>query len=178
MQQRLSLGTALGNYTHHVLSSGNEPVAIGAVGELHIGGPSLARGYLNRSELTEAKFITVAGQRLYKTGDLAPLPPRRTSRLPRPRGRSGEIRGFRIEPGEIEAQLLRLDSVREAVVVARGEGSGKRLVAYVVPSHVPSQASATLVDDLRHTLGSSFRSTWCRRRSSSSTPCRSTTAAR
>ncbi|HEX9984875.1 MAG TPA: amino acid adenylation domain-containing protein [Thermoanaerobaculia bacterium] len=148
LQQRLSLGTGLANYTHHVLSSGNEPVAIGAVGELHIGGPSLARGYLNRPELTEAKFITVDGERLYKTGDLARfLPDGRLAFLGRVDDQV-KIRGFRIEPGEIEAQLLRLDSVREAVVVPRGEGSGKRLVAYVVPA----QPSATLIDDLRHTL--------------------------
>jgi amino acid adenylation domain-containing protein/non-ribosomal peptide synthase protein (TIGR01720 family) len=152
VQQRLSLGTGLANYTHHVLSPGNEPVAIGAVGELHIGGPSLARGYLNRPELTEAKFITVAGQRLYKTGDLARfLPDGRLAFLGRVDDQV-KIRGFRIEPGEIEAQLLRLGSVREAVVIARGEGSAKRLVAYVVPSHVPAQPGTALVDDLRHTL--------------------------
>ena len=130
-QSRVVLGTGLPNYKHYVLANG-EPCAIGAIGELHIGGPSLARGYLNRPELTAEKFVVIGGERLYRTGDLVRhLADGSLAFI----GRTDDqvkIRGHRIELAEIEAQLARIDGVREAVVAAKGEGSEKYLAAYFV----------------------------------------------
>ena len=108
------------------------------MGELYIGGPGVAIGYHNRPELTAERFLPdpfskVHDARMYKSGDLVKyLPDGNLIFL----GRNDDqvkIRGFRIELGEIEARLAEHAQVREAVVLAVGEGSDdKRLVAYVV----------------------------------------------
>ncbi len=132
LPHRLSIGTGLRNYEHHILSAHNEPVAIGAIGELHIAGPSLGRGYLNRPELTAEKFISIGHTRLYKTGDLVRFLPNGDIGYIGRTDDQVKIRGFRIELGEIEAQLRRVEGVREGVVLARGEAAGKYLAAYIV----------------------------------------------
>jgi hypothetical protein len=120
----------------HLLDPQGNPVPQGTVGELHIAGVQVARGYLNRPELTRERFLPdpfagTAEARIYRTGDLARwLPDGSLEYL----GRNDfqvKIRGFRIELGEIEARLCEDPAIREAVVVARDDGSGdKRLVAY------------------------------------------------
>ncbi|WP_416212277.1 non-ribosomal peptide synthase/polyketide synthase [Nostoc sp. DedSLP03] len=136
-----SIGRPIDNTHIYILDKYLQPVPIGVIGELHIGGAGLARGYLNRSELTQEKFIPNpftrtrgAGERLYKTGDLARyLPDGNIEYLERIDNQI-KIRGFRIELGEIEAILSHHPGVRENVVIAREDIPGdKRLVAYFVP---------------------------------------------
>ncbi len=129
------------------------PVPVGVPGELRIGGPGLARGYLGRPELTAERFVPdsfgqLPGERLYRTGDLARrLPDGRIEFLGRV-DRQIKLRGVRIEPGEIESALLRHPGVREAVVLSRKRAGG-RLVAYVTPRRGEPAPTA---DELRHFL--------------------------
>ncbi|MHC5744030.1 MAG: non-ribosomal peptide synthetase [Nostoc sp.] len=134
-----SIGRAIANTQIYILDSNLQPVPIGISGELHIAGVGLAKGYLNRPELTTEKFIpnpfsTDLHSRLYKTGDLARyLPDGNIEYLGRIDNQV-KIRGFRIELAEIEALLGQHDDVQICCVIAREETSGnKRLVAYVVP---------------------------------------------
>ena len=119
----------------YVLDAHGHLALPGAVGELHVAGAGLARGYLDRAGLTAERFVPDPfgdeGGRLYRTGDLVR---RRTDGALEYVGRIDhqvKIRGFRIEPGEIEAQLLRQPGVREAVVLAQPGPGGARLAAYV-----------------------------------------------
>jgi acyl carrier protein len=128
-------------------------------GELYIGGDGVARGYLNRAELTAERFLPDPfsldpDARMYKTGDLARY---RADGVIEYLGRTDfqvKIRGFRIEPGEVEARLAACDGVRHAVVLAREDQPGdQRLVAYVVQDQ-PGQAldAQALRAALRQTL--------------------------
>ncbi|MCK6078988.1 AMP-binding protein, partial [Paenibacillus silvae] len=122
------------------------------LGELVIGGAGVARGYLNRAELTAEKFVDspfVAGERLYRTGDLARWMKDGNVDFIGRIDNQAKIRGYRIETGEIESQLLQVAGVREAVVLVRSDASGqKTLCAY----YTPDAETDLAVNDLRSAL--------------------------
>ncbi|WP_019305241.1 non-ribosomal peptide synthetase, partial [Xanthomonas oryzae] len=137
----VSLGRPLSNTRMHVLDAHRQLLPQGVTGELCIAGPQLARGYLGRPDLTAERFVpdpfaAQPGQRMYLSGDLACW---RADGNLEYLGRSDDqikLRGFRIEPGEIESALRRCEGVREAVVVVHTHGSDTRLVAYLVGAKV------------------------------------------
>uniref|UniRef100_UPI002B40EA8B non-ribosomal peptide synthetase n=1 Tax=Xenorhabdus szentirmaii TaxID=290112 RepID=UPI002B40EA8B len=148
------IGHPIANTQIYILDTQGQPVPLGVAGEIHIGGAGVARGYLNRPALTAERFIpdpfsTIPDARLYKTGDLGRwLPDGSIEYL----GRNDfqvKLRGFRIEPGEIEVRLTQCAGVQEAVVIAREDSPGDtRLVAYILP-----QPNAELVPaELRQQL--------------------------
>ncbi len=144
------IGCPIANTQIYLLDAHLQPVPIGVPGELHIAGLGLARGYLNRPELTTEKFIQnpfdqskqtapLASEsqksKLYKTGDLARYLPDSNIEFLGRIDNQVKVRGFRIEPGEIEAVLNTHPQIQQAVVIATEELAGnKRLVAYVVTS--------------------------------------------
>ncbi|KAF9351752.1 hypothetical protein BGX34_000381 [Mortierella sp. NVP85] len=134
------IGRPVPNKTIYILDKDQRPVPIGAVGELYIGGVGVARGYYNRPELTSKIFLPDPftgnkDSRMYKTGDLARyLPDGNIVYLGR-NDHQIKIRGFRIELGEIEARLCDHPLVQSAAVVATGDGSDRKLIAYVVAKH-------------------------------------------
>jgi amino acid adenylation domain-containing protein/non-ribosomal peptide synthase protein (TIGR01720 family) len=138
-ERTVPIGRAISNTHLYVLDQNYEPVLLGATGELFIGGSGLARAYLNRPELTAERFVphcfsTEPGTRLYRTGDLVRYLPDGNLEFLGRVDHQVKVRGFRIELGEIEAVLCRHSQVREAVVMAREDGTNgeKRLVAYVI----------------------------------------------
>ncbi len=133
----IPIGRPIANTRVYLLDTHGQPVPLGAVGELYLGGAGIALGYLNRPELTAERFLTDPfsnhdNARMYKTGDLARYLPDGNLEFLGRNDHQLKIRGFRIEPGEIEARLIEHPQVREAAVLTLGEGGDKRLIAYVV----------------------------------------------
>jgi amino acid adenylation domain-containing protein len=154
---RIPIGSPLPNVKVYILSGTGNPQPIGAVGELHISGHGLFRGYQNQPGLTGEKLVDnpfVKGERLYRTGDLARWLPNGNMEYIGRIDYQVKVRGFRVEPGEIVNRLLKHEEIKEAVIllkdthlsayiVARGEFSvsrlreylGQELPAYMIPSH-------------------------------------------
>ncbi|MDT5268373.1 MAG: hypothetical protein QOH49_559 [Acidobacteriota bacterium] len=153
----LPIGRPLGGARAYVLDQLMQPVPVGVAGELFIG-DGLARGYLNRPDLTAASFIpdpfgTEPGARLYRTGDLVRYLPDGNIEFLGRRDQQVKLRGFRIEPGEIEAVLCEYAFVRRAVVEARTGADGHgRLVAYVEPEDGRAVTKNELREYLRERL--------------------------
>ncbi len=140
----IPIGRPIANAQAYVLDARRQPVALGVVGELYIGGAGVARGYLNQPQLTAEKFIPnpFGDGLLYRSGDLACWQADGTLLYQGRNDLQVKIRGFRIEPGEIEACLAAVPGVKDAVLLAREDEPGdKRLVAYyTAPSALDIEA--------------------------------------
>jgi surfactin family lipopeptide synthetase A len=149
------IGKPINNTQIYLLDKEFELVPIGVPGELYIGGKGLARGYLHRPEITVERFLpnpfsSDSGERLYKTGDLARRLPDGNLEFLGRLDDQVKVRGFRIEPGEIEAVLRHHSSVRDVVVMPRDDvPGGQRLVAYIVRN---KETVAPFISELRDYL--------------------------
>ncbi|MGP0012761.1 MAG: syringopeptin non-ribosomal peptide synthetase SypA, partial [Pseudomonas sp.] len=131
----IPIGRPIGNSQVYVLDARRQPVAVGVPGELYIGGQGVAKGYLNRAELSTTQFVADPfsareGALLYRTGDLGRWKADGNLEYLGRNDGQVKIRGFRIELGEIEAALVTHPAVQEAVLLARQDDGEKRLVAY------------------------------------------------
>jgi amino acid adenylation domain-containing protein len=152
------IGRALPDLAVHLLDRGGEPVPAGVPGEIHVAGAGLAVGYLDRADLTAERFVpnrfaAAAGERLYRSGDLARrLADGDLEYLGRV-DHQVKVRGFRIELGEIEAALVAQAAVAASVVTAHADpAGGTRLLAYVVPARGQSGIGGELRRALRQRL--------------------------
>lgn len=153
---QVPLGKPFSNTTVYVLNEHRGLCPIGVAGELYIGGDGVAKGYLNRDDLTAERFVPDPfhpgeNRKLYKTGDRVRwLPDGNIAFL----GRTDDqvkIRGYRVEPGEIQALLSQHPAVRQCIVLAKANKAGdKQLVAYIVPTG--DFEAATLLQYLQEKL--------------------------
>jgi acyl-coenzyme A synthetase/AMP-(fatty) acid ligase len=148
------IGRPIANTTLHVVDRHGAHAPIGVAGELLVGGDMLARGYLAAPDATAERFVPspfARGERLYRTGDLARWLPDGNLQFLRRIDQQVKVRGHRVEPGEIEAALAAHEQVQTAVVIARDDVAGGRLVGYVVPS--PGAAATLTARALKAHLG-------------------------
>jgi len=144
------IGHPISNTEVLILDVTGRPTPVGVAGELYIGGAGLASGYVGRSEETAERFVshlTRPGERLYRTGDLARLWPGGEVEFLGRIDRQVKVRGFRVEPAEVEALLVRDPRVRQSAVIMREDQPGdQRLVAYVVPAGTEAPCAEELRD--------------------------------
>ncbi|MFD9601188.1 amino acid adenylation domain-containing protein [Streptomyces sp. NPDC059970] len=145
---RLPIGRPIDNIRLYVLDAEGQQTAVGIPGELHVAGVGVARGYLGRPELTAEKFVTgeavrsaTGEERLYRTGDRARRLPDGTIDYLGRIDLQVKVRGFRVEPGEIEERLCAHDRVRDAAVVAVDDGWQTSLRGFVVLDGEASEAA-------------------------------------
>jgi fengycin family lipopeptide synthetase D len=151
---RVVIGKPIDNAQIYIISDNNELQPIGVPGELCISGDVLAKGYLNRPELTESKFVPnpfVKGQKMYKTGDWAKWLPNGNVEYISRIDHQVKVRGIRVELGEIESELLKHEAVKEAVIVDQADENGNRYLAAYVVSDKKLKAQ-----ELRHYLMSNL----------------------
>ena len=144
VEEKVAIGRPIANTSVYILDEQMQPVRVGEVGELWIGGAGLARGYRNQARTTAERFLPdalggAAGERLYRTGDLACWDANGRVECLGRTDQQVKIRGYRVELGEIEAALRTHHSVRDALVVARDRAGEKQLVGYVVSSASQTQ---------------------------------------
>ncbi len=153
------IGRPLSNTEIYILDPQLEPVPIGMVGELYVGGDGLARGYHQRPDLTAQQFIAHPfrdrdNARLYKTGDLARFQPDGQIVYCDRADHQIKLHGFRIELGEIEAALHECQGVKQSVVIVREAAGTRSLIAYVVPQPEQALTATHLQALLKQTLPS------------------------
>ncbi len=144
-----TIGKPISNTRAYILDEDLHPVPLGAVGELHISGAGLARGYWGRPDLTAERFIPdpfsrESGSRMYRTGDLGRYLPDGCIEFLGRSDHQVKLRGFRIELGEIEAAMNACPCVRSAVVAVSGHEADRRLVAYYLRQDGQAVEEATL----------------------------------
>jgi amino acid adenylation domain-containing protein len=149
----ISIGRPISNTRTHVLDDNIEVAPIGVAGELYIGGEGVARGYLGRPGLTAERFVPSpfgCGKRLYRTGDRVRYLADGNMEFLGRRDNQVKVRGFRVEPREVEAALMQYAGVRQGVVVAREDAPGEtRLVGYVVGAANTAIDAGAIRDHLR-----------------------------
>jgi amino acid adenylation domain-containing protein len=152
------IGVPIPDLAIYLLDEQGNPVADGEVGEIYVGGLGVARGYLNRAELTSERFLPdpfnpVAGARMYRSGDLARRTPEGDLEYHGRADMQVKVRGFRIELGEIEAAMLQVPGIRKVSVVADHDGSGStRLVGFFVAEPQATVPQDAIVAKLKQLL--------------------------
>jgi amino acid adenylation domain-containing protein len=158
LSARVPIGRAIDGMTMLVLDADLRPVPPGAVGEIYIGGIGVAVGYLNRPALTADRFVPDpfhprGGARLYRSGDRARVRPDWHIEFLGRTDAQIKLRGYRIEPSEIEYHLLMQPAISQAVVAVRNSRAGEpQLVAYTVPTPGHSVDETAIVEDLRQRI--------------------------
>ncbi len=159
-EQEPAIGRPIANTQIYILDEAQQPTPIGVAGEIYIGGAGLARGYLNRAELTAERFVPSpyggGGERLYRTGDWGRWRGDGEVEYVGRMDQQVKVRGYRIELGEVEAGLARQAEIAEAVVVvSAGAGGEKRLVGYLV-AVAGVAAGGIETEELRRKLAASL----------------------
>ncbi|HEY0735023.1 MAG TPA: amino acid adenylation domain-containing protein [Herpetosiphonaceae bacterium] len=148
--QMVPIGRPFPNTQFYILDDELQPMPVGVPGELYVGGTGLAQGYLNQPGLTAERYIphpfsTTPGARLYKTGDRARYRVDGNVEFLGRIDRQLKVRGFRVEPGEIESVLMQHPGIHEAAVIAQSTGGNdNRLVAYVTATQTPAPTAEQL----------------------------------
>jgi amino acid adenylation domain-containing protein len=142
------IGRPIANTTVRVLDDGRRAVTIGTPGELYIGGDGLALGYWRQPELTAEKFVTMDGERFYRTGDRVQWLASGVIQFLGRQDHQVKVRGYRVELGEIESALAEEPGVMRSAVVALGDGADKQLAAY----YAGTAGSGALRESLRKRL--------------------------
>ena len=153
----VSIGLPFSNHQFYVLDDGMQICPPGVKGELYLGGPSIARGYLNLEQMTNERFIVnpfddCSSHKLYKTGDLVSVRKDGDIEFCGREDDQIKLRGYRVELREIERQLTKAEAIKSSVVTLYGEGVGRYLAAYVIPQQPPENELA-FISLLRKSLG-------------------------
>jgi amino acid adenylation domain-containing protein len=157
-ERAITIGYPIANTQVYILDANLQQVPIGVPGELHIGGDGVTKGYLDRPELTEQKFISNPfsadpESKLYKTGDLARFLPNGQIECLGRIDYQVKVRGFRIELGEIEATMTNCPGVKQAIAIVREDrANDKTLVGYFVPDLETGKAAHHQISELREFL--------------------------